>query len=284
MSEFGGAWSKKKVDCVSAYLTAYQTALKRRNFRLVYIDAFCGDGSQKLKGGTEATLLGEGREFMRGSAQRAIELESPFHAYHFIDKSKKSLGQLKTRLVELKPELTDRMHWHQGDVNVELPKIVRSLDQRSERAVVFADPYGMQLDFETVETVGRCPIIDFWYLVPTGLAINRLATKDGKVPAAWADRLDRFLGEKEWRSRWYRRTESADLFGPTETIAKIANLEQIEADFQARLGKAFALCAKNKMRLEHQGRVLFTLMFACSNPSPKAHALAIKIANHLLKG
>jgi three-Cys-motif partner protein len=114
MSEFGGAWTKKKLDCVSGYLIAYQTALKKRNFRLIYVDALCGDGSQKLKGESEASLLGEAREFMRGSAQRAIELEQPFHEYHFVDKSKRSLDQLKERLIAVKPELADRMHWHAG--------------------------------------------------------------------------------------------------------------------------------------------------------------------------
>ena len=113
MSEFGGAWTKKKLDCVSGYLAAYQTVLKKHNFELVYIDAFCGDGSQKVKGDSEATLLGEAREFMRGSAQRAIELSPPFHRYHFVDKSKTSLDQLKDRLTSLKPELVDQMFWPQ---------------------------------------------------------------------------------------------------------------------------------------------------------------------------
>jgi hypothetical protein len=42
-------------------------------------------------------ILVEAREFMRGSAQRAVELEVPFHRYHFIDKSKQSLAQLEAR-------------------------------------------------------------------------------------------------------------------------------------------------------------------------------------------
>ena len=109
MSEFGGAWSTKKLDCVSSYLAAYQTALKKKNFDLVYIDAFCGDGSQKVRDADEETLLGEAREFMRGSAQRAVELDIPFHRYHFIDKSKQSLSQLEERLTALKPDLVDRM-------------------------------------------------------------------------------------------------------------------------------------------------------------------------------
>ena len=285
MSEFGGAWSHKKLDCVSSYLAAYQIALKKKNFNLVYIDAFCGDGSQKIRDADEETLLGEARKFMRGSAQRAVELDIPFYRYHFIDKSKQSLSQLEERLTALKPELVDRMRWHPGDVNVELPRIIRSLDTRRNRAVVFADPFGMQVDWETIEAVATCPIIDFWYLVPTGLAINRMAMRSGKIPKPWSDRLDRFLGEKEWQERWYRRTQEPDLFGDAvEIVEKVADINIIEDDFQARLGKAFPYVAKNRMQLKNQGRVLFTLMFACSNPRPQAYGLASKIANHLLKG
>lgn len=143
MSEFGGAWSAKKLDCVSSYLVAYQRALKNQSFELVYIDAFCGDGSQKIVDTQDMMFLGEAREFMRGSAQRAVELETPFHRYHFIDKSKQSLAQLEARLKELKPALVDRMEWHAGDVNAELPRIIRNLNVNRNRAVVFADPFGM---------------------------------------------------------------------------------------------------------------------------------------------
>ncbi|MGE3067239.1 MAG: three-Cys-motif partner protein TcmP [Hyphomicrobiaceae bacterium] len=284
MREFGGAWSAKKLDCVSKYLKAYQTALKNKNFELVYIDAFCGNGSQKLKENDDQLSMIGAREFMRGSAQRAVELEVPFQRYHFIDKSKQSLAQLQTRLTKLRPDLANRMHFHPGDVNVELPRIVANLNVKRNRAVVFADPFGMQLDWETVEAVAACPIIDFWYLVPTGLALNRMATKSGKMSKAWSDRLDRSLGSNEWRTRWYRRVEEDGLFGTIESVEKVVDVGLIEDHFQARLRTAFPLVAKNRMQLKDQGRVLFTLMFACSNPSPAARVLASRIANRLLKG
>ena len=221
---------------------------------------------------------------MRGSAQRAIELAEPFHRYHSIDKSRQSLGQLQARLTELRPDLTDRMQWHPGDVNVELPRIIGILNPRKSRAVVFADPFGMQVDWETIEAVAACPIIDFWYLVPTGLALNRMATKSGKMPKSWSEKLDRSLGDKDWRERRYRRKEEEGLFGLVESVEKVADVILIEDDFQARLSKAFPFVAKNRMQLKDGGRVLFTLMFACSNPSLKAHGVASGIANHLLKG
>ena len=258
--------------------------MKNKNFELVYIDAFCGDGSQKVQDTEDQMFLGEAREFMRGSAQRAVELEVPFHRYHFIDKSKQSLDELEARLTKLRPNFVGRMKWHPGDVNVELPKIIRNLDVKGSRAVVFADPFGMQVDWETIKVVAACPIIDFWYLVPTGLALNRMATKSGKMPKSWSDKLDRFLGDKDWRTRWYRKKEEEGLFGLIESTQKVADVGLIEDDFQAQLKKAFPFVAKNKMQLKDQGRVLFTLMFACSNPSYKAQGLASKIANHVLKG
>lgn len=255
MSEFGGPWSGKKLDCVSSYLESYQTALKKQNFELVYIDAFCGDGSQKVKRDGDQMFLGEAREFMRGSAQRAVELDVPFHRYHFIDKSKQRLAQLEARLSELRPNLVDRMKWHAGDVNVELPRILQGLNVKRNRAVVFADPFGMQVDWEMIKAVAAYPIFDFWYLVPTRLALNRMATKSGEMPKSWSDRLDRFLGDKDWRTRSYRRREDLGLFGTIETVEKIVDISLIEDDFQLRLGEAFPFVAKNRMQLRDQGRV-----------------------------
>lgn len=283
MAEFGGHWTEKKLDCVSSYLQAYQTALKFKNFKLVYIDAFSGDGSVELKD-DDSPLLREGRSFTRGSARRAIDLDPPFHHYHFIDKSRSSLVELRDMVAEVKPAFLDCMSLHPGDVNKVLPRIVQRLDVRQERAVVFADPFGMQLDWETVMAVAAVPIVDFWYLVPTGLAINRLLTRDGTMPKAWSDRLDRFLGVTDWRERWYKPSPQTDLFGTSNTMEKAVGLDEIEADFHRRLEDAFSLVAPNRLRLTDKGRVLFTLMFGCSNPSPSAHKLAVRIADHLLKG
>jgi hypothetical protein len=91
-------------------------------------------------------------------------------------------------------------------------------------------------------------------------------------------------GDKDWRTRWYRGKAEEGLFGTIESVEKVADIGLIEDDFQLWLGKAFPFVAKNRMQLKDQGRVLFTLMFACSNLSPKAQGLASKITNHLLKG
>jgi hypothetical protein len=103
------------------------------------------------------------------------------------------------------------------------------------------------------------------------------------MPKSWSDRFDRFMGDTGWRERWYSRRQEDDLFGRMERVEKVVDVKLLEDDFQARLRKAFPFVAKNRMQLKDGGRVLFTLMFACSNPSPKAMARASSIANHLLK-
>jgi len=42
--QFGGDWTTRKLEIVSAYLSAYTTALKNAPFETLYIDAFAGTG------------------------------------------------------------------------------------------------------------------------------------------------------------------------------------------------------------------------------------------------
>lgn len=280
MTSFGGDWTREKLDRVSAYLAAFQNVLKNQHFDLVYIDAFSGDGDVELRG-DDMPLLEQGREFTEGSARRAIALSPPFDRYHFVDASAPSLEKLKAFVETEYPLLVPRMNYHRGDVNVELPKAIAQLDARKERAVVFADPFGMQLDWKTIEAIGSKPV-DFWYLAPT-MAINRVLTRDGKLPDSWAGRLDKSLGTTEWRKGFYRSSVIGTLFGDETKTEKVAGIDAIEDFIHARLATVFRM-AKNKLRLTDRGRPLFSLMFGCSNASPKAFGNATKIANHLLKG
>jgi three-Cys-motif partner protein len=266
MTAFGGDWTVDKLKRVTAYLTSFQTVLKNQNFDLVYIDAFSGDGGVELRG-DELPLLEIGRVFTEGSAQRALSLRQPFDRYHFIDASQASIDRLGQYIRTERKELVDRVCCHIGDVNVELPKAIATL-KPNERAVVFADPFGMQLDWKTIECVGSKPV-DFWYLAPTS-AINRVLMRDGNLP-------------ESWRTGFYKESNQGDLFGAGVKLEKNAAIEVIEDFIHGRLKNVFMM-ADNKLRLSDRGRPLFTLMFGCSNSSPKAFGKATKIANHLLKG
>jgi three-Cys-motif partner protein len=287
VTDFGGAWTELKLDKVTEYLIAYQKVMKNQQFRTVYIDAFCGDGVVKMKRQAKNVdeYLDASHSIGKGSAQRAMELESPFAEYHFIDKSPESIELLQERLAEIRPELANRIITHVADVNDALPPVLDAMNPKKDRVVLFVDPFGMQLDWSTISHISRTPIVDFWYLVPIGIAVNRLAIKDPtKIPQAWAARLDAFLGTKTWRTEWYQASPQGSLFGDEPNQIRGVSINKIEEFFRRRLHDAFPGVAKNMLRLSNKGKPMYTLMFACSNPSHKAQAAAIGIANHLLKG
>lgn len=41
---FGGSWTHRKLEILRLYLDAYTTVLKNQRFRLIYVDAFAGEG------------------------------------------------------------------------------------------------------------------------------------------------------------------------------------------------------------------------------------------------
>jgi three-Cys-motif partner protein len=281
METWGGAWTEEKLQRVEKYLIAFQTALKKQRFDLVYIDAFCGRGEVPVRGGEVLPLLNEGRKFSVGSARRAILLEQPFDRYHFIDASEEATSELQNWISIERPHLLDRVHFHIGDVNAQLPIVLSKLSKKSERAVLFLDPFGMQINWETMREVAES-FLDLWYLVPT-MALNRMVSGKRDMPTSWETRLDTFLGTQSWRQNWYEKVGQGSLFvDDVESEQRMVSIERIEANFIARLKYLFQI-APNRLRLKDGNTILFTLVFGCSNDSPKAFGLALKIANHLLR-
>ena len=60
------------------------------------------------------------------------------------------------------------------DANVAVQRICRETNWRSHRAVLFLDPYGMQVSWATLETVAATKSIDVWMLYPTGMGLPLL--------------------------------------------------------------------------------------------------------------
>jgi three-Cys-motif partner protein len=63
-----------------------------------------------------------------------------------------------------------------GDANVEIQELCKK-DWSSHRAVLFLDPYGMQVEWKTIEAIAATKAIDLWLLFPLGIGVNRLLTK-----------------------------------------------------------------------------------------------------------
>jgi three-Cys-motif partner protein len=91
-------------------------------------------------------------------------------------------------------------------------------DWKKERAVVFLDPFGMQVKWDTVATLASTGPVDLWYLFPLGVGVSRLLKRDGNISEAWQKRLDLLCGTGDWRAEFYPVQTQANLFGFAQDI------------------------------------------------------------------
>ncbi len=285
---FGGKWTQEKLEKVGYYLQSYATALKNQNFRLIYVDAFAGTGYVSLKDKDENQLSllefeeTEVKEFVSGSAKNALEVNPPFDEYVFIERNEKRFVELENLKKDF-PNLANKIFPISADANEYLRNFCQR-DWRYKRAIVFLDPYGMQVKWETIEAIAKTQAIDLWILFPLGVAVNRLLKKDGNITESVKLRLDEMFGTENWFEEFFKQRETKTLFEVQTSFEKTANLDSIAAYFNHRLETVFAGVAKTPLKLYNsKNNPLYLLCFAVGNPNPKAKGLALKLANHILQ-
>ena len=288
--QFGGRWTEDKLERLGKYLVAYTTIFKGNEraafLRTTFVDAFAGTGTYTAtKNINTSVQVGdlydeEATSFQKGSAQIAIEVEPSFDQFLFVEKKAAHVQELE-KLRQRFPHKANRIHIVQGDANTVLQDWCHQTDWRKNRAVVFLDPYGMAVEWQTVEAIAQTQAADLWILFPLGQAVNRLLTRSGPPPAAWAERLTHFFGTDEWREAFYRPPQQPSFFDTEETREKGISLDGIGTYFVERLSTVFAKVADNPLPLRNSKNVpIYLLCFAAANP--KKASTAVKIAQNIL--
>lgn len=278
----GGPWTERKLRAVGAYLEAFNIALKKLHFSRVYIDAFAGSGDRALP---DLPLLDNDpgvAQFAKGSVRIALDCKPEFHRLVFIEKSARHVADLE----EIAGGYPGRsVEVCRADANQKLIEICGLWDSRRWRGVLFVDPYGCQVEWRTLEAVARTKAIDVWLLFPVN-AVRRMLPRDAEVVSSWRRRLTLLFGTDLWFDTFYRRQEGdKDLFGHAGVeLEREVSIENIESYYGERLDTIFAGgVSKKALRLgPTAGEPLFSLFFACSNPSKRAKTVAFRIANHIL--
>jgi three-Cys-motif partner protein len=289
---FGGDWTSDKLERVRKYLCAYTTIFKKNPrasyFTTIYVDAFAGTGqrieSAGRRGEARAGALqdddSDAEALQKGSARIALEVDPSFDRYVFIEKRAKRAKELESLRGEF-PGKASAIQIERADANEYLKKWCEHTDWQKHRAVVFLDPYGMQVDWATIEAIAATKAIDLWLLFPLGVAVNRLLTKNEPPPQNWAGALTRFFGNEDWKQEFYPKKTERTLFGDEETERKEANFERIGRFFLKRLKTVFAQVAPNPRTLiNSKGVPIYLLCFAAGNE--KGAPTAVKIAKHIL--
>lgn len=285
---FGGRWTERKLEMLRKYLLAYTTALKDQPFELTYIDGFAGTGYRTLRLADDSDSLlfpelasDESQEFLDGSARIALSMERPFDNYVFIERDRGRARQLE----QLRDEYAygaERVLVVCRDCNEYLREFCGETDWRGKRAVLFLDPFGMQVEWRTLEAVAATEAIDLWILFPLGMGVMRVLPKKGEMPESWARRLDAVFGNRDWREAFYSTRIDVDLYGETqEERRRVATFESITEYWIMRLKSIFAGVAENPKRLINStGNPLYLMCFAAANP--KGAPIALRIAQDIL--
>jgi len=291
---FGGDWTTEKLNVLGKYLVGYTTALQNqpssdRPFLKAYIDAFAGTGYREVRREEQSDSASQGLLFpdlaesepqalLEGSTRLALQVEPRFDRYIFIERSAARCAQLELLKSEF-PRLANDVRIQQGDANVEVQALCRK-DWRSHRAVLFLDPYGMQVEWTTLEAVAATKAIDLWLLFPLGIGVTRLLKRSGDISESWRRRLNVLLGTDNWYEEFYR-VERRGLFDDeNERVIKAAT-ETIGRYFNDRLKTLFPAVAEQPKVLRNSANCpLYLLCFAAGND--KGAPIALRIANHLL--
>jgi three-Cys-motif partner protein len=293
---FGGPWTEIKLDAVCYYLECYTKALSRKQFDLWYVDGFAGTGdrtNEKLTGGLlERQPMKWVTETLPGSAKRAMNIRPPFR--HFIfnesdDEHQKALRAIKEANKSLDIEIIG------DDANAAISEIFsRPVWSRgafgAARAVVFLDPYALQVNWSTLELLAKTQCVDVWYLFPLHDITRQLANKRSGIGPK-EKRLDKVLGEA-WRELYElppptNQIFSQTLFGSIPEFAeeeyRKATKAQIEAWFKARLETVFPYVSEPLPLFTEMNRQKFSLFLAVANKSAPAIDLARKFHRHVMK-
>ena len=262
-------WTSLKLQALKKYLHFYNTALKQQHFTRHYIDGFAGIGRVTIN-----TLGGE--RVIDGSAKIALETTPPFDAIHLIDASPSHTAALEELCAGHK-----HCEIRTGDANTEIMRLLGAIPWRQgHRAVLFLDPYGMEVEWQTLKAISATHAIDLWYLFPLAGLYRNAPKKLEALDAAKRAALTRCLGTSEWEHHFYAESPQQELFDDP-AVTRMAEWRELLNYVQNRLDEVFAKVAK-PLILPASGAPLFALFFAVSNPSPKAIALSMKAANHIL--
>lgn len=289
---FGGAWTELKLDAVHYYLGFFTTVLRTMPFELWYIDAFAGSGSRiemrETGGLLDGKPNGTSSKQMAGSVMRALSVDPPFGRHVFIEGNVSRYRELEILRGEYPAKRIECRH---GDANTELSSILSNppwsgpMWERSKlRAVVFLDPYGMNVAWDTLRMLAATPGIDVWYLFPLQAVTRQLSVDLDKVDTYKQQRLDDIFGTPSWRDELYDTEVVTDLFAETiSTATRNVTQSQIEEYSRARLGTLFRYVSEPLPLIADGRGHLFSLFCLSNSSSDKAINLIKKGVRATLK-
>jgi three-Cys-motif partner protein len=150
-----------------------------------YIDLFAGAGFARIK---------DSDELVMSSAVLAANSVDPFTSIRVCEADSLRHSALVARLRPA--EQASQVIAVRGDANACITELIAGIPSSGSLSVAFADPYGLHLDFETVEALASVRADLIVLLADNMDALRNWATY--YLDNAGSN-LDRFMGEPGWR-------------------------------------------------------------------------------------
>lgn len=288
--EFGGPWTEIKLAVLNAYSEFFTTALSGQKFELWYIDAFAGTGRRTTRrevGGLFDGPLETVEESLEGSARKAIAVQPPFDHLILIDERAGHFRALET----LAGEFTNRdIRPLRGDANDTLPKLFEQPPWSGrqgwrQRAIVFLDPYGINVRWRTLASLAATERADIWYLVNLKGVVQQLALDRRGLDESKQAALTEFFGSPNWEERFYERTGQTGLFDNLIDDAgkRIVTRTDVALYYREQLESIFRYVSAPMGLTVGKIPDYFQLYCLSNNPSDKARNLIARGANGVFK-
>ncbi len=281
--DFGGAWTEDKVSTIENYAKMLIRALGKK-FDVHYIDGFAGDGigaSPSLGASEDQLPIIQSTETIIESAASRIS-NLPFTTMNFIERDEKNIVGLQ-KLVSQKELKSARVH--HGDANTKTLDILAQFGD-SDRALVFFDPFGLELKWGTLEAIAKQPVYcDIFYLLPIYRVNTSIKNADRSILPHMRNSLEICLGmeESEIIKQVFSIETEKDLFGDSESVRR--NEKAVERLFINRLRQIFCYVNEPPLKLVNsRNGHLFSLILCSNNPSKPAQSLIERFAKAAMKG
>lgn len=205
-----GEWVKEKMFYVKRYIDTFEVAMRGKDWRRrIFIDLFAGPGKCNIR---------ESAEIILGSPLLALQTSHPFTDYYFVDMDQQNLDTLARRS-QSSTVPAEHVHLLVGDANQRVDEIAADIAKFDKQFIkgllpclnlAFLDPEGLELEWETVETLGRMNRMDvIIHYSQNGLTRNLdrcYASQDETV-------VDRFFGDRNWRQVYKNVSEKKEKIG-----------------------------------------------------------------------
>jgi three-Cys-motif partner protein len=263
-------WSKDKLDLLDKYLAAYTRIMASYKAKgplrgYAYVDAFASVGRYRDQ---------PSGQYVDGSPLVALKCSPPFDHYWFIERSRVRLQRLQERVSTLAANRDVRFRL--GDANhVLTDEVIPSVRYDAyQRGLVFLDPYGLQVRWETVGQLAAARSFDVFMNLST-MGIARLLDL-GRLPSGpHLQVLGSIMGDDQWIDELY--ATRVDLFGdPRSTRPRISH-EVIASVYLERVERLFRFVSRPVVMKNSKGASLFVLFLASHNQT------AVKITNDIFR-